>query len=324
MAAEAVREENVTFPGAGGTLAGTLTLPLASTPRGTVLILPGSGANDRDGNSKKLKMNIYRDLAQILAAIGFAALRYDKRGVGQSPGDIYSVGFWDRVDDAESAVRYLRGREGGDIQPIILLGHSEGCIIAPVVNRRLEVQGLILLAGPCESLEDTLRRQQAQGIEDLGHLPGFTGFIVRLLHVQESQRRKTKALMARIRGTDRPWIRVSGVKMNAKWIREHLAYDVRQDLPAVHCPTLAITGTKDVQVMPEHAREIAETVSGPGEWYLIQDMTHILRRTAAEQNMITLIKLYRQLGSQPIDAELVSRMREWFDRYFPESGPHAS
>jgi pimeloyl-ACP methyl ester carboxylesterase len=319
-----VREEIVTFHGPAGPLAGSLTLPARGHSRGTVLILPGSGAIDRDGNSKRLRMNIYRDLAQALTAQGFTTLRYDKRGVGRSPGDIYAVGFWDRVDDAEAAVRYLRSRNDGEREPVILLGHSEGCIIAPAVNRRQEVDGIIFLAGPCESLDDTTARQQAQAIADLERAPGFTGSVLRLFNVPQSQRRKSQAVMTRIRSTDQPWIRVSGVKLNAKWIREHLSHDVRDDLPAVRCPSLAITGTKDVQVLPEHARLIAETVSGPGEWHLVQDMTHLLRRTQEDQSILKLIKLYRRLGQEPIDAELLSRIAAWLDVHFPGSAHQAS
>jgi alpha/beta superfamily hydrolase len=321
MEQEPFREETVTFEGSAGKLAGTLAVPSASSSRGSVVILPGSGRADRDGNNKRLAMGIYRDLAHALSGQGFVTLRYDKRGIGQSQGDSFAAGFWDLVDDAKAAVEFLQARSSENPSPIILLGHSEGCIIAPAVNVRLPVQGLIMLAGACESLSVTLPRQQERAVEDLRKMAGFLGVLIRALHVAERQGRKSRAVMARIMASDRPWIRISGFRMNAKWIREHVEYDVARDLPSVRCPTLAISGTKDIQVLPEHARLIAETVAGPAEWHIIPDMTHLLRRTSKSVSMVTLTKLYKLQCKEPVDAELLSILSAWLDARFPR-GDH--
>lgn len=315
-------EELLTFQGPAGTLAGTLAVPDGAV-RGSVLIIPGSGRANRDGDLRQLRMGIYRDLASAVSAQGFMTLRYDKRGVGRSVRPRSATGLWDLVDDASAAVSFLR-QSAGDVRPIILLGHSEGCIIAPAVNARTPVQGLVLLSGACESLSATSPRQQAQAIEDLRRMRGLTGALVRALRVPQSQQRKARAVLERIMASDRPWIRVSGVKLNAKWIREHFRYDVTSDLPGVHCPTLAITGAKDVQVLPEHARQIADTVGGPAEWHIIPDMTHVLRRTDEPVNMVTLLKLYKRQSRQPIDPELLGILRAWLDARFPRGSHLAS
>lgn len=321
MDQEPFGEEAVTFEGPAGKLAGTLAVPSASSSRGSVVILPGSGRADRDGNNKRLAMGIYRDLAHALSGQGFVTLRYDKRGIGQSQGDSFATGFWDLVDDAKAAVEFLRERSSENPSPIILLGHSEGCIIAPAVNARLPVQGIIMLAGACESLSVTLPRQQERAVEDLRKMAGVLGVLIRVLNVAERQSRRSRAVMARIMASDRPWIRISGFKMNAKWIREHAAYDVARDLPSVRCPTLAISGTKDIQVLPEHARLIAETVAGPAEWHIIPDMTHLLRRTNTLVSMVTLMKLYKLQCKESVDAELLSILSAWLDAQFPR-GDH--
>jgi hypothetical protein len=316
-------EEKVRFAGAAGPLAGTFGTPVGPA-RGAVLIIAGSGAIDRDGNAKRLRMNIYRDLARQLEADGFYTLRYDKRGVGESPGDALTVGLWDRVDDALAAVRYLRERAVDAKGRVIILGHSEGCILAAAANARESVEGLVLLAGPCESLAATSPRQQEQALEELRQMRGFAGFLIRLLRVPESQTRKARATMERILHAERPWIRISGVKMNVRWIQEHFAYDVAQDLPKVTCPTLAITGEKDVQVLPEHARKIADTVAGPSEWHVIPDMTHALRRTEEPIRMLSLVKLYKRQCQEPIDQELLDIVHDWLGAYFPPVGAPAS
>jgi len=316
---ETFREEALTFAGAAGRLAGTLTVP-AGPPRGAVLIIAGSGAVDRNGDVGKLRPGTYRELAQDVGRQGFMALRYDKRGVGGSPGDRYSIGLWDRVDDAQAAVRFLRERLADPRAPIVLMGHSEGCIIAVAANARSPVEGLVLLAGPCESLSATSARQQQQAIEDLRRMRGFGGLLVRLLRVPDSQARKAPRTMARILAAERPWVRISGVKMNARWIQEHFRYDVRSDLPQVRCPVLAITGAKDIQVLPEDTRRIAEAVLGPAQAMIIPDMTHMLRRTQETCDMISLMKLYRRLCREPVDQELLDAVRSWLDEHFPAQG----
>ncbi|MCP8615718.1 serine aminopeptidase domain-containing protein [Salirhabdus salicampi] len=75
-----------------------------------ILIIPGTGPNDRDGNPKKKKyhFNLYKELSHFLTDKGFVTLRYDKRGIGESGGDPNRAGLWDFVHDATSAVHFLK------------------------------------------------------------------------------------------------------------------------------------------------------------------------------------------------------------------------
>lgn len=311
-------EESVSFQGPSGSVAGTLALPIHAELRGVVLLLAGSGPIDRNGDAKALRTGVYRELAHAVNAQGFASLRYDKPGTGETPGDRLTLGLWDLVDYARAAVSYLRGRFPE--RPLILIGHSEGCVLGAAISAREHVEGLVMLAGPCESLEQTLTRQQTQAAEDLRRMRGIGGALVRALRVPERAQRKSKAAIDRILASDRDWIRISGVKLNAKWIREHCRHDATQDLRAVTCPVLAMTGSKDVQVLPEHAQRIAETVSGPAEWHIAQDLTHMLRRTQEPLNLMTLRKIYRKQCKEPVDAELLQRLTAWLDRHFPSVG----
>ena len=133
-----VRGEFVTI-GSDVKLKGTLTLPeqannASSVP--VVLMLHGSGPVDRDENYKWMKMNVFKELTEYIVPHGFATLRYDKRGVGESEGDYFKAGFWDLVKDAEASVRFLKTNAQIDADRIFLLGHSEGCTIAAALNRR--------------------------------------------------------------------------------------------------------------------------------------------------------------------------------------------
>ncbi|MCL6600534.1 MAG: hypothetical protein K6T81_17635 [Alicyclobacillus macrosporangiidus] len=140
-------------------------------------------------------------------------------------------------------------------------------------------------------------------------------------------------LMSRITSTDRSWIRASEAKVNGKWLREHLAHDVTRDLPKVCCPVLAIGGTKDVQVMPEDARRVAEIVAGPAEWHIIQDMTHAAPDDGPHQH-VTLTKLYQSaifkaecpIGVHSVAFSSIQTAKDmWFLQYgIWRSGVHES
>ena len=137
------------------TLQGTITKPKADGKYAAVVIIAGSGEIDRDGMIVPLKLesNIYKGLAHVMARLGVVTLRFDKRGVGKSEGEFLKTGMWDLVSDIEATIKYLKEQPFVDPENIILAGHSEGCMLATVVNARTPVNGLILLTGAAESLE---------------------------------------------------------------------------------------------------------------------------------------------------------------------------
>lgn len=296
-------------------LAGTLTLPTNSNNKHPVVImLHGSGDLDRDENTKRLQINAFKELSASIVNQGFATLRYDKRGIGRSGGDFFETGFFDLVDDAVAAVHFAKEHRQIDQDNIILLGHSEGCIIAPAVNQRVEVQGIIFLAGVAEPLADIAAWQRQQINTEFEKKAGIGGWLFRTLKLANKIEKTNDKLMKKMLKTDKPVIRYLGRKVNAKWNREHAQYDVRDDLVAISCPVIAITGTKDIQVRPTDARKICELVQGESEHYLINDMTHILRKTTAKPQMSTILKDYKQQVKEPIDQELKDKVGEWLTK----------
>ena len=144
------------------TLLGTITKPKVGGKYAAVVIIAGSGEIGRDGTIVPLKLeaNIYKDLAHVIAGLGVVTLRFDKRGVGKSDGEFLKTGMWDLVSDIESTITYLKEQPFVNPENIILAGHSEGCMLATVVNARTPVNGLILLTGAAESLEEASKRQK--------------------------------------------------------------------------------------------------------------------------------------------------------------------
>ncbi|WP_157729644.1 alpha/beta hydrolase [Tumebacillus algifaecis] len=299
-----------TFP-----LQGTLNIPHHSSDLlPAILFLHGSGPIDRNSDAPGLPINLFKQLAEHAARIGFASLRYDKRGIGASGGDYHAAGMYDLVDDAVAAVRFLKNQPGIDPERIYVLGHSEGAILAPQLFEREAVKGLLLLSGIAESLKVTVARQNDMAFTELAKMSGWKGFLIRLFKVADKGRKDSDKTVAKLTNSTTDTIRIKGVKVNAKWFREHYAYDICNTLPHVSCPTLVVTGSKDIQVLPEHAETIASLVSGPSEWHLIPDLHHLLRKDAGEPSMLGLKATYKKAVQLPIDKELLDLINDWLQR----------
>ena len=141
------RVEEVTFENtkAGLTLAGTLTLPEKGDHYPVVVLISGSGPQNRD--EEMLGHKPFLVLADYLTRQGIGVLRFDDRGVGQSTGNFETATTLDFADDVEAAVRFLKNDR--NVRNIGLIGHSEGGMVAPLVaSRSGDVSFIVLLAGP--------------------------------------------------------------------------------------------------------------------------------------------------------------------------------
>jgi pimeloyl-ACP methyl ester carboxylesterase len=309
------REFEVTIP-ARYPLAATLTLPMppiaaANVKLPVVVMVHGSGDLDRDENTKRLRINAFKELSDAIASLGFATLRYDKRGVGKSGGSFLEAGFFDLVDDADAAVTFARSHPALDPARVVLLGHSEGCMVAPAVNVRSPVQGMILLAPTAEPLAWTTAWQREQMYEDLRTMKGFSGWLVRLLNVERKIVKMNDAMTKAILASDAPVIKYKGRKINAKWQREHERFDVRIPLREVSCPVLSIVGDKDVQVKLEHAQAVCDLAQGPCESLVVKDMTHMLRKTSKELRFSAILNDYKNQVKRPVEPELKAAVARW-------------
>lgn len=296
-------------------LSGTLKIPHESRNQfPAVLIISGTGKADRDGNLKNFMMNIYKELADFLHSKGFVTLQYDKRGTHKSGGDYLEAGVYDLIDDGAACVRFLKKHPAVDPENILILGHSEGALIAPAVHKKEPVSGLILLAGGAEPSKELLPRQNEMAYKEMNQAKGIKGFLFRLLGAEQRARKQNEKVIKKILMSDRAVMRIQGVKFNAKWLRETFSYNVCDYLKETNCPVLAITGDKDIQVQPEHARIIAEMAKGDAEWHVIPNMNHILRKYEGKHTILGAMKEYKSQLGQPIDRELLECMGSWLDR----------
>ncbi|WP_017729189.1 alpha/beta hydrolase [Halalkalibacterium ligniniphilum] len=299
-------------------ISGTLTLPNGgATHAPAILLLAGSGRIDRDGNGRGARLNLYNQLAERLTDLGYVTFRFDKRGTGKSGGRFVETGFWDLVEDGNRAVRFLQSQPFVKNGDVLVLGHSEGCMLATAMARDVSLAGLILASGAVESLNDAMVFQRTQMKEDVKQAAGFKGKLLRLLKVGEKVEKQGERLTKKVTETDKDVIRQMGMRVSAKWFREHFAFDVREALKHVTCPVLAITGEYDVQVTPERVHEIHELVQGKSEAVVVPKVNHMLRDQEEQLSILDLKKAYKKVGDKPISEEFMIALSRWLEKNAP-------
>lgn len=253
------------------TLCGTLTLPPGDGPHPAVLLITGSGPQDRDETLMQHKP--FWVLADHLSRHGLAVLRVDDRGVGESTGDFHSATSADFATDAAVGFHYLQQRADIDPTRVALLGHSEGGLIAPMVAAdNPEVAAIVLMAGPGVDGQRILELQQRLLLEAQGVPP--SGIAVQqerqaaLIDIVGADMDPSE-LSARLDAhCERTYDDLSLAERQAAgsleeykstirrqvgtpWMRWFLRHDPAPVLSRVACPVLAVNGGKDLQVDPE-------------------------------------------------------------------------
>ncbi|SEN23577.1 hypothetical protein SAMN05192533_110123 [Mesobacillus persicus] len=298
------------------TLKGTVRVPDNQGGKLPIIVLiHGSGPVDRDGNVKGMKMNAYKDLAEFFFSLGVASITYDKRGAGASEGDFYHTGMKDLVDDGIAAVKAAWQLPEIDPNKVFLLGHSEGCTLLPAINKEVDAAGLIFIAGQADNVRNASELQVKLLEEEVSSMKGFQGWLLRRLKVHKTSASKQRKLFDEIAQSNETVIRKGLAKVNAKWLREHFQYEITEDLAAIKCPILAITGSKDVQVNPQHVYLLAKNVNGEAEAHVIEGMNHLLRDQDEPVSMLKVKSIYKKSIHKPLSQELYSVLRDWTQKH---------
>ncbi len=254
------RSEDVTFPNkkADITLAGTLTTPRTGGSFPAVLLISGSGPQDR--NETIFGHKPFLVLADYLTRRGIAVLRVDDRGTGLSTGDFATATDDNFVGDALAGLAFLKTRHDINPKEIGLIGHSEGGNIAPrVAVRSKDVAFIVLLEGPGLPGDRIILSQLALILKAHGVPPEKIEAQVtsekQILAVIKNQPDNAKAAveLRRILSKADPRLKGAALKTQLRgllspWYRNFIAYDPRPTLSKVKCSVLAIGGSKDLQV----------------------------------------------------------------------------
>ena len=264
------RAEEVTFENAAAqvTLAGTLVIPEGKRRFPAVLLITGSGPQDRD--ESMLGHKPFWVLADVLARRGIAVLRVDDRGVGASTGNFSTSTTQDFAGDAAAGLAFLKTRAELDPKHLGLLGHSEGGLVAALVASEQKGVGFVVLlaspgvpgdqvildqgdfagraAGRSEAEVAAARERQQRLFELVKSTPDPAVLAARARPLLEASLAALPSPEQQAAG-DRA-ARVEGLlaQLGSPWLRFFVAFDPRPVFAKVSCPVLALGGEKDAQV----------------------------------------------------------------------------
>ena len=296
-----VLQRPITLDTGSGELFGSLLLPKSDTPVPVVLIISGSGPTDRDGNNPDGGRNdSLKRLAWVLAKHNIASVRYDKRGVAASLAatpDERNLTLDAYVSDAQAWGRKLK--DDPRFGKLILLGHSEGALIASLAAPSVDAAAVISLSGSARPIDQVVRQQLSN------HLPPplmlRSNELLDSLKAGKTDDNVPPPLQAIFRPSVQPY----------------LISLFRQDPAAAFAklkmPALIIQGSNDIQVGVNDAKML-KAAKPDAELALIEGMNHVMRIVPKD--------VKQQLASYndpqlPLAAELGSRVVDFIDGLQP-------
>ncbi|MGB5722069.1 MAG: alpha/beta fold hydrolase [Woeseiaceae bacterium] len=275
-----------------GVLAGTLTIPESESPRASVLIIAGSGPTDRDGNSRGLpgNNNSLKYLAESLAGLNIASLRFDKRLIGDSASSLLAesdLRFDTYVDDAVLWAQFLQRQI--DV-PVYIVGHSEGSLIGLLAASKMEVTGVISIAGPGRPASQVILDQIRERLP--ADLLAETETILGRLNNGQTISSPPPELNALFRESVQPYL--------ISWFQ----YDPASVVAGLDVPLLLLYGSTDIQIdIADGERLLAAGTTASLK--IIEGMNHVLKMVGPDTN--EQIESYSD-PELPIADELVSEI----------------
>ena len=296
-------DADVRIPAAGFSLAGTLTMPGAQgrLRHPAIVLVAGSGTTDRDGTF--MGIPLLAQLAGQLADRGFAVLRYDKRGTGQSGGRIETVTLRDYADDAVAAVKWIARHKEVDDKRVLVIGHSEGAAITLLAAREKRVAALVLMAAMGTTGRELVLEQQR--------------YVLDAAKVAEPDRAKRIELQQKILEAAVAETGWEGVPADVRPIvdtplyRSIVLFDPAQIMKDIKQPILVLHGSLDTEVPPHHAERLAELARArkkapPVEMKLLEGVNHVFVQASTGQ-----VAEYAKLESRTISPAVAQNVEAW-------------
>lgn len=269
MARAQVSDTDIAVDGGKATLHGALMRPAGEVRPVAVLVIAGSGPTDRNGDSAVpgIRPGSLRLIAEALAKGGVVTLRYDKRGVGASAGAAPAerdLRFGMNVDDAVRWADRLRAEPG--VRCVVLLGHSEGALVAAMAAQKTPVCGVISISGAGRPADMVLAEQLA---------PQLT----------PDQLEKVKAIMAKLKaGEAVPGAPIPALFRDSvqPYLMSWLPIDPAAELARVKAPVLVLQGSTDLQTTVADAKRLAEA-QPRARLVILEGVNHVLKAAPAER-----------------------------------------
>lgn len=301
-------DEPVTIPGAGFNIAGTITKPKTSAARyPTVVLHTDSGVGDRDGTAAGVPT--MGQIAGALADAGYLAVRYDKRGYGQTGGRSESATLTDFAEDLRAVVRYLEKRKDVDPRRIAVLGHSEGAWVALLAaSREKKIAGVIAIAAPAVTGAELVLEQQQLQLDQM--------------KVPDAERQAKVELQKKIHAavmTEKGWEGIPPElrkQADSPWFRSLLLFDPAKVIEDVRQPLLIIHPELDRQVPVIHADKLAELAKKgrpPSvEVMIVRGVNHLLVPAITGE-----VSEYGTLTDRNVSKDVTATILSWLNKTFP-------
>lgn len=270
------KSEDVEYKGGdnSATMAATISIPEGKGPFPAVLLITGSGPQNRD--EEVMGHKPFAVLADYLTRRGLVVLRADDRGIGKSKGNYATATSADFANDARAGIDFLLTRPEVDRRKIGMIGHSEGGMIAPMVaSSRKDISFLVLLAGPGVKIKELMAEQNAAILRTSGvgkaaadaYLAFYKAVIDAMLQSADTAAANEagkKVLHHWISNTPDSLVRQLGMRDNdaqlkvvsalaqqvtTPWFRYFLNFDPQPHLQKLNAKVLALNGDRDIQVI---------------------------------------------------------------------------
>lgn len=301
-------DEAVTIPGSGFNIAATITRPKAAAAKmPAVVLLSGSGAGDRDGMAAGVPT--LGQMAGALADAGFLAVRYDKRGFGQTGGRAESATISDLAEDVRAVVRWLADRRDVDSRRIAVVGHSEGAWVAMLAaSREKRIRALVMIAAPATTGAELVLEQQRHMLEQM--------------KVPDAERQAKIELQKKIQSavlTGKGWDEVPPElrkQADTPWFQSLLAFNPAKVLEDVEQPLLIVHGELDRQVPVAHAERLAdlarkESESKAIEVIVVRGVNHLLVPATTGE-----VSEYGTLPDRTVSKDVTTAIADWLKKTF--------
>jgi pimeloyl-ACP methyl ester carboxylesterase len=301
-------DEAVIIPAVGFNLGATITKPASPAARmPAVILLPGSGAGDRDGFVQGIPT--LTQLAGAMANAGFLAVRYDKRGFGQSGGRAESATIQDYAEDVRGVVRWLLQRKDVDPKRIALVGHSEGAWVALLAaSREKRIAAVTSLAGPSSTGAELLLEQQQSALD-----------LMKLTPAERDQKvaRQKQIQAAVISG--KGWESIPQDERRAAdtpWFQSLLTFDPAKVLKDVRQPLLFVHGELDRQVPVAHLDRLTdiarkESDSKSVDVVVVKGVNHLLVPAITGE-----VSEYATLADRNVSKDVSGAVTTWLTKTF--------
>lgn len=329
------QEEEVTFENksAGVRLAGTLTKPSAGNSFPVVILISGSGPQDR--NETLMGHKPFLVIADYFTRQGIAVLRFDDRGVGGSTGNFGQSTSEDFAGDVLAAVEYLKTRQDVNLKKIGLAGHSEGGLIAPMVALKTsDVAFIVLMAGPGVSGADILASQSLRIYQSMGAAEEELKIIKQwdreiyttIMNEQDKAiiKKQIEELTEKeFKDVPEERKRLLGITavldnsmlsyLTSPWMRFFLRYNPQTTLEKIKIPVLAINGSKDVQVLADiNLKEIQHALKAAGNKHYevkeFEGLNHLFQKAGTG-----MVNEYGEI-QETISPDVLAYMSNWIKK----------